>query len=746
MTDSTTASDAHGSTATAGASVGTMIVRDTASSALQPQVYPPQYGGEDPLSGGVDYRRVWHAFRRRWLPAIALGTLLATAAAAAVWFFLPRSYEAVAWLRIRDKSGMLVGGGRDNSEYEAYRKTQVALIKSPFVMTSALRRPGIAELETIRDEDKDPVGWLTRSIQVTAPMESEVVQVRLRGESASDIAKLVNAVTTCYLEDIVNKERTENLGRRDALEKKYKENMAEMREMRETFNSLARTLGTGNSAEVVTQRSLLLDHLGTLRTQLTQTQRDLTAIDAELAILDAKDRGEISTEDSLPEEMVDSALVRDPQVIELDGRLAALDEQILFQQQRSARGANEPAVKRLQSQRDQVAQRIADRRAELRPQIVAQLAAEGASRRPGQAVDSPRVLRMRREMFALSLGEITKDFEKVSKEVTELGKANADLEARRGEIEQLQRITDQIGIQLETTSLDLSMPSRVTLIEEAGVPEGDDRLFRIVLSSLAGGAGLVLGGGLIVLLEYLGDRLSSPDEVPQRLGVRMLGTLPRISRSRRRSSEGLLAESVDSIRTLVVQSGREAPRVILVTSAVEHEGKTTVASQLAASLARSDKRTLLIDGDLRHPTAHLALEIEPGAGLCEVLRGEVSADEAVQPTNIDGLFVVTGGTCDYAAITALSRPELARLIKGYRESFDNIVIDAGPVLAFADSLLLGQQSDVAIVASMRDISRVRLVNAAIDRLRSVGIRVLGTVVNGVSDANPRRLYQSPLPK
>ena len=207
-----------------------------------------------------------------------------------------------------------------------------------------------------------------------------------------------------------------------------------------------------------------------------------------------------------------------------------------------------------------------------------------------------------------------------------------------------------------------------------------------------------------------------------------------------------MAECVDGIRALINQAGRESPRVILVTSAVEHEGKTTFASQLAASLARSDKRTLILDGDLRHPNVHLALELDLGKGFPELLRGEIGNDEAVQPTSVDGLFAVTGGDCDYAAVTALSRPEMAKIIKSFRESFDHVVIDAGPVLAFADSLLLGQQCDVVIVAAMRDVSRVPLVINAIDRLRSVGIRVLGTVVNGVNDSGPRRLYASPLPK
>jgi capsular exopolysaccharide synthesis family protein len=317
--------------------------------------------------------------------------------------------------------------------------------------------------------------------------------------------------------------------------------------------------------------------------------------------------------------------------------------------------------------------------------------------------------------------------------------------SRKQEIEQMMKVTDQMGVQLNATEIDVNMPNRVELIEEASVPEGSDELFRTMLTALAAGAGLVLGAGSIVLFEYLRDRVSTPEEVSQRVGLRVIGTVPRISRSQKRPNDGHVAECVDGIRAVVSQTGREAPKVILVTSAIEHEGKTTFAAQLAASLARSGKRTLLLDGDLRHPNVHLALGLDLRAGLPELLRGEIGSDEAVQPTAIDGLFTVTGGACDYAAITALSRPETAAVIKQFRDSFDEVIIDAGPVLAFADVLLLGQLSDIAIVVTMRDVSRMPQVTSAVDRLRSVGIRVLGTVVNGVSDSAPRRLYASPAP-
>ena len=735
------------STATAGAGAGMLApIRDTVLSPLGLPTSSAPYGGmADPLAGGLDYRRVWHAFRRRWLPATALALTLASLAGILTWLFLPRGYEAMAWLRVRDKSGMFgVGGGRDNAEYEAYRKTQVQLIKSPFVLTSALRRPGISSLSLLSDED-DPVGYLVRNIQVSAPMESEVVQVRMRGENAKDVTQIVNAVTQAYLTDVINKEKSERLQRRDTLERKYKENMAEVRANFDTYNNLAKSLGTADSAEVATQRSLLLDHLQTLRAQLNQSQRDLTLIDAELAIMDAKDRGEISLEQSVPEETVDAMLLRDPEFAELRERLSGIEESMAYQAERSARGENDPAVKRLEAMRDSMVKRLEDRKEDLRPQIVAQLSMDSTNRRTGAAAESPVVLRMRREILAQQLEQTTKDFDRVATEVKALGAANADLMSRKQEIEQLMKVTDQMGVQLNATEIDVNMPNRVELIEEASVPEGSDELFRRMLSALAALGGIVLGGGSVVLFEYLRDRLSVPEEVSQRVGLRVIGTVPRISRSRRRPNDGHVAECVDGIRAVVSQTGRDAPKVILVTSAVEHEGKTTFASQLAASLARSGKRTLLLDGDLRHPNVHLALGLDLRAGLPELLRGEISADEAVQPTAIDGLFAVTGGACDYAAITALSRPESAAIIKGFRESFDHVVIDAGPVLAFADVLLLGQLSDLAIVVTMRDVSRVPQVTSAVDRLRSVGIRVLGTVVNGMSDSTPRRLYASPAP-
>jgi Mrp family chromosome partitioning ATPase len=123
-----------------------------------------------------------------------------------------------------------------------------------------------------------------------------------------------------------------------------------------------------------------------------------------------------------------------------------------------------------------------------------------------------------------------------------------------------------------------------------------------------------------------------------------------------------------------------------------------------------------------------------------LLRGELGTDEVIQPTQIDGLFAVTAGGHDAEAVLALSRPQLKTILQKYRDSFDHVVIDSGPSYELADALLLGQQADVTLVSAMRDTTSVPYLIATVDRLRSVGIRVLGCVVHGVALGKSRRNY------
>lgn len=744
MTDVSSPTDA-GEQRTVGPSIGALAVRETALAlpyAPPPAMYPMP-GADAESEGGLNTRRLLHALRRRWLPAVVVGSLLASLGAVGVYLFLPRGYEAVVWLRVRS-AGTMLGGAGDALDYKAYRKTQIQLLKSPVVLNAALRRPGIASLRTISDED-DPLRWLSDTLEADSQSESEVLQLKLRAPVAEEAAKILNAVTTCYLDDIVNKDRQERLARRDTLEKKYRENQTELRDKKEKANQLAKTLGTRGSEEVETTKSLMREHLSQLRATLYGLKQELRNLEEDMAAAAAlrqEDResdfqADGSSEDGSLEfgQLIENALSRDPDVRSLTERIGQYTDVIQSQSERSARGLNEPAVRRMIAQQRKLVEELSELKERLRPMVIATISGGG-----GVLARSPAVNKVRHENLQKTIDETQREFDDVTEQVTKLGMASAELDLKRSEIEQLEKVNNQIGLQLETTAIDLTAPSRVTLLEEASVPTSDDALKRVLLSIGAGLVGLLAGAASVIFVEYSRNRLSGPDEIPQAVGLKVVGTIPWIGSSKReREGEYRVAESVDGIRTMLLNSGnRAAPKVILVTSPGEREGKSAVAANLAASIARSEKRTLLIEGSLRNPSVQSALQLDPAAqGMAELLRQEVVDPNAVvQPTQIDGLFAVAAGDCDYDAVVALSKPEFAKIMQSYRDTFDHVVIDAGSIVASADPLIIGQHCDVALLCTMRDVSSIPSISAAVDRIRSAGIRLVGCVVCGTRDADP----------
>ena len=170
----------------------------------------------------------------------------------------------------------------DAATEETYRKTQAALLRSRFVVAMALRRPGIADLKTVK-EQQDPAEWLFRTLDVVTPDNSELIQVRLRGDDPAEIAKILGAVTAVYLEDLVQKDRDERRAKTDALEKKFKEVQSELRRKREQLEELERTVAPVDELEI----GWLQGDLDGLRSEATSVRIALRAVDAEIAVTDA---------------------------------------------------------------------------------------------------------------------------------------------------------------------------------------------------------------------------------------------------------------------------------------------------------------------------------------------------------------------------------------------------------------------------------------------------------------------------
>ena len=194
-------------------------------------------------------------------------------------------------------------------------------------------------------------------------------------------------------------------------------------------------------------------------------------------------------------------------------------------------------------------------------------------------------------------------------------------------------------------------------------------------------------------------------------------------------------QSLDHLRvTLCARRdpwGRER-HCVLITSACGSEGKTTLAAQLAERCVNAGLMTLLIDGDLRNPTLSRMLDATDNPGLINVLRGEVSAEDAVMVIgDAGGFHLLPAGTPRMDPSRLLASDRLGKLIAQARESFDMIIVDAPPVLPVPDALTLGRWCDGAVLAVRYDTSRFPLVERANRRLTRVGVPIIGIVVNGV---------------
>lgn len=198
----------------------------------------------------------------------------------------------------------------------------------------------------------------------------------------------------------------------------------------------------------------------------------------------------------------------------------------------------------------------------------------------------------------------------------------------------------------------------------------------------------------------------------------------------------MLAESFRSILTSILFSGGEgeAPRVIVVTSALPSEGKTTVVSNMAAALARIGRRVLVIDADLRRPRLHQVFDVSQDYGLFDLLTSGARdfhdlLPYVVRETFIPGAFLLVGGPHAPNTTDLLYSSTMADLLRQARQSFDMVVIDTPPMLDLPDARALGRMSD-GVVLVVRAGATTRDVALSVkQRLQEDGIPLLGTVLN-----------------
>ncbi|MDN5938792.1 MAG: polysaccharide biosynthesis tyrosine autokinase [Salinisphaera sp.] len=245
-----------------------------------------------------------------------------------------------------------------------------------------------------------------------------------------------------------------------------------------------------------------------------------------------------------------------------------------------------------------------------------------------------------------------------------------------------------------------------------------------------------LGVALALVRQNLNQTFRTPLDLEQRLRLPGIGVLPKL---RARSGQDFLqqvvreprspfAEAMGEIRTrLQVPNGQGRPQVIMVTSAIPGEGKSTLSSNLASAFSQLGS-TLLLDADLRKSSLRRLGNRE---GLTDLLRGADSQQCIARDQSDENLFVLGSGSHKTNPQGSLSAPAMTELFARLRERFDTIIVDTAPVLAVSDALILGRHVDGVVLAVKAAATPFDVVSDCVRRLRSASIPILGLTLSQV---------------
>ncbi len=685
--------------------------------------------------------------KRRWLLALSVSGGLALATMIAVFFAFPTEDVSTAYLRVSavKPSYIEIRTPRPPSPDEVQRtqNNELAFCKSHDVIRAVVRVPEVIETAVMQENSGRAIDFLMGELEVGFEPRSDLMYVRMRGESKGQLKTIVDEVVKQYMTLGVQKEREELRKKLLDLRSVVQQKVNELKKERDAAKAKAETLGVATSANAKVQNELLLYELQKMRKMQSDTEVEHGAAistyqlaGAELA--EFKRRG-------VTDSMIDAELARDPTFADMKGQALQMETAYRAQAGRLPPGTQpSPTIRQLAQGYQEAQRQVSEYRRQAGKRI--RKAFE-------EQMDSALRLHQAR---VLVLAERAKQYkvaaDKMLDDVKVKTNAAEELAENEEKITRLIAYINQKSEIVDDWELENKAPLRVVSIQEATSPQVTSQWKQVMMVLGAGLISSCIGLCFVGGWEYLKRRLSSVGDVSKQLGLKLVGTVPALSSRAGAGAQGaageqfdaMLADSIDSIRaTLMHGAAGDGHRALMVTSAGDGEGKTTVASQLAASLARCGRRTLLVDADVRNPTMHELFDLPADVGLCEVLRGTVEPHAAIRETPSGNLWLLSAGEVDHRSIQALENEAIGMLFRELKSEYDFVIVDTAPVLAVADPLLIGQHVDGAILSSRLGYSQRPKIEEAVNRLQAVGVTVLGAVVNGTKPVKSRRAGDRP---
>jgi capsular exopolysaccharide synthesis family protein len=723
-------------------------------------------GGADAGQDSLNGMALLHAVRRHWLVILSVGLACAAVTATTLFMVLTKEYKAEATLELKAIRPVVMsqspGEQSTNNEFDIFRDTQKSLITSRYVVIAALRDPKLKSRACIQREDAkhNAIAWLTGEIHVDFPSKNAgVMQVSATEPDKEDAAAIVNAVVNAYRKEIVDKDREQRRERYSELQKLSAEKENDVRSKRELLKRELENAGGADEQTMAVRSTMAVTVYQNALLEFNRMKAESRALLGRMKEAEAfrKDLSDGVVEIAEPE--IAMLLNTDPLYRDLKGRLGFLQQLERMNEDRAVKG---PISKQSIGHQQNVAElaatkaRIDDLKNESREQI-----------RNAKRIELERDFRRMKtqlDVYNEQLGFLDKEVEKKQIEADASGRTSINAQMAKAEVENLEHIVHNLAEEREHLKIELNSPERVVVwgddpMAPAAVPENQTRDLHWLIILFGSALAMAVPALAVVLWDLRKERINSTHDVSKRLKIPVMGTVPmipavvmrRLGDSTKKSQlwKSRFTEAVDGVAARLLRKAEcDQCRVILITSAMSGEGKTTLATQLAMSLARAHRRTILVDFDLRQPTLDGALGLPLVPGVCEALRGDGDVMDMVQQTDTEFLSVITAGAWNRRIPAALGNGAIGAVLEQLRKNFDFVIIDSSPLLPVVDTRMVSTNVDAVVLSVFRDISQGSKVLAAQELLDAFGARCVEAVITGGEEHGhaKNRAYLAALPE
>lgn len=698
-------------------------------------VSPPSGSSESVLN----WYTITTALRCWWKAAAPAAIISATVFGVVAFYLIKPKYTASVCLVIHDRSSIVSQDAAN--EPVNFVENQKELMRSQSVLEPVASNPTIASTPELVNE-LDPVVALRKKLIVKALGRSNFFTIEFTSTDREKAAMIVNEVADGYIAFQEQTQATRGMRTIEILRSQQGAQQTVVETLRNTVQTLTKRI-TGNDAFVSRPQQNVVE----LRTTLTELQTGLVTAEVEQAVLAAQVQAESEFLAKQSFEPLASEVDREveitPQVLYLKQRIAQAKMLLKEHERTSANLARNPAyqqiVKRLRDDEVELEKARGDQRALVKAQL------EKVARSKRQ--EDFTVLKNRLASSEFTIKVLRDRLAEELKGRKEYQGETLQLEFARADFERASKVYEAITDKILAMQMVRQAPPRVEIFQKAVpplAPSGSSVYQKILAVAFCG---FLAPFAVALAFEHFCRRVSTRIQLETNGRIAVVGevtALPPRFRSRRNGlgrpnrELQLFEESINGLRTrLSLLQSLEGVQVLTVTSAVSGEGKTTLASQLAVSIARaSGQPTLLIDGDLRAPNIHQVFGIERGEGLSDVLQGTVPLEQAIEIEFNNTLHLLTAGSVRVSPHRLLGNDGFEAVIGELKGMYRQIIIDTPPILSASESLVLSRAADVTLVCARRDYSRFDQVLEAFACLNAAGAKAVGAVLTGV----PSRIY------